>query len=231
MKRVYLGVIPARGGSKRVRRKNIRMVGGKPLIHYTIEATRNSKRLDHFMVSTEDDEIFNVATEIAGHNHVIRRPDDLSGDEVGNAETLLHSLNFLSNQKFFQSDVITHLVLLHPTCPFRSSSDIDNAIRSYEASGCETLASVGQRIQKRHNVLKYAKNDLICDDLLEFKPNRPILMYNAAIYIVSTSYLKKEKKFHGKYQGYYEMSELASLDIDTELGLQIADLLMKKINF
>lgn len=113
---MILGLIPARGGSKRVPRKNLKQLAGRPLIEWTIEAARQSAWLDTVAVTTEDDEIHWVAIEngIA----VIRRPMLLATDTANIYDAIRHAL------ARFQGDY-THVCLLHPTSPLRSVVDID----------------------------------------------------------------------------------------------------------
>ena len=101
MSNFYLGVIPARGGSKRVVRKNIRQVGDKPLIGHTITSAQKSKRLHSFVVSSEDNEILEIAGTFTSEKNIIRRPSNLAGDDVRKTECLLHALEtFSQNSKY-----------------------------------------------------------------------------------------------------------------------------------
>ncbi|MBU0515892.1 MAG: acylneuraminate cytidylyltransferase family protein [Proteobacteria bacterium] len=119
---MILGVIPARGGSKGIPRKNLRPVCGRPLIAWTIDAARNSKLLDRFVVSTEDAEIKAVAEELGAE--VLDRPDTLAGDEVLSWEVLDHALEVTG------ADVS---VLLQPTSPIRDDDLIDRVIEKFLA--------------------------------------------------------------------------------------------------
>ena len=154
MKNFYLGIIPARGGSKRVPRKNLRMLAGKPLIYYSLKAAKESSLLDYFLFSSEDEEILSVASKFTDKTSIIKRPDKLAGDKIRNSETMLHAAKEFMRQT---GEQVTHLVLLQPTSPFRTASDIDGAIKKFESSDCDTLASVSPSIKKRDNVLKKKK--------------------------------------------------------------------------
>ena len=116
-----LGVIPARGGSKRLPRKNIKVLAGKPLIAYTIEAAKKSKHLTDYIVSSEDDEIISIAKEFGAPIPFIR-PDALATDEIRNIDVVYHALNFMEAEKKIRYDII---VLLHPTSPIRDPKHID----------------------------------------------------------------------------------------------------------
>lgn len=220
MRNVYLGVIPARGGSKRVPRKNIRMVGGHPLIYYSIKAAKDSKFIDAICFTSEDSEILGIASRYLSAEEIIRRPMELALDHVRNTETLKHAVHSATNNP-------THVILLQPTSPFRTSNDIDSAIKIYERSNCKTLASVSPGVRKRDNVLKRRINDIDCCDLIHSETPYEFFRYNAAIYIVEVDYLIKQNLFKDDLQAYFEMSELNSLDVDSELDLEIANILME----
>ena len=156
--------------------------------------------------------------------NIIKRPYALAGDKVRNSETMLHAIEIFMNRTGKQ---LTHVVLLQPTSPFRTGKDIDNAIEIFESSNCSTLASVSPGVKKRDNVLKRKIDDLHCCDLIKSDVPYEYIRYNAAIYIVSCEYLLCNNLFKDDFQVFYEMSELNSIDVDTELDLEITDLLMK----
>lgn len=144
-----LGVIPARGGSKRVPRKNLKPFGGKPLIAWTIEAANNAKSLTTWVVSTEDYEIGRVACDLGAY--VVRRPEELADDLASSDAVALHALDWMGATEF---DI---LVLLHPTSPLRTGEHIDQAVSSLCASTAPSLASVEYRKRSyRHNAAIYA---------------------------------------------------------------------------
>jgi CMP-N,N'-diacetyllegionaminic acid synthase len=132
-----LGIIPARGNSKRVPRKNIRNLCGKPLIRWTIEAANAADKLTEYVVSTEDYEIGQVAASLGCH--VVRRPDDLAGDEVTSGAVCKHALEWMGADNY---DLVA---LLHPSSPIRDWSHIDQAIDTLWASDLPCLASVACR--------------------------------------------------------------------------------------
>lgn len=220
MNNTYLGVIPARGGSKRVPRKNIRTVGKHPLIYHSIRAAKESKYLDAICFTSEDQEILDVASRYLSCEEIVRRPMEYALDHVRNTETLKHAVKSVVQKP-------THVILLQPTSPFRTGYDIDSAIKVFERSNCKTLASVSPGVQKRDNVLKRRINDIDCCDLIKSETPYEFLRYNAAIYIVEVDYLMTHNLFKDDMQAYYEMSELNSLDVDTELDLRIANILME----
>jgi len=127
---MILGLIPARGGSRRVPQKNLAMLAGKPLLQWTFEAAKGSTRLDRIVLSTEDAEIAKFA-RLHGVA-VLDRPPDLASDGATTAAVLQHAVEVLN------PDVV---VLLQPTSPIRFRGLIDRCIRAFEAADCDTLAT------------------------------------------------------------------------------------------
>ena len=121
-----LVIIPARGGSKGVPKKNIKILGGKPLINYTIEAAKAVFEDQFIYVSTDDIEIKNIV-EQTGLKVPFLRPAELATDTAGTYEVLLHALNYYENLEYFPDTII----LLQPTSPFRTAEHIKEAIKLY----------------------------------------------------------------------------------------------------
>ena len=127
---MILGVIPARGGSKGIARKNVRNLLGRPLVEWSVRAAKGSKRLDRFVVSTEDSEIASVSSGLGAE--VLNRPCSLASDEAILTYVLRHVLEHI------RADII---VLLAPTSPIRVDNIIDRAIKSFLESGADSLAT------------------------------------------------------------------------------------------
>jgi N-acylneuraminate cytidylyltransferase len=119
-----LAIIPARGGSKRIPRKNILPIGGKPLIGYSIDHAKQSKYINRIIVSTDDEEIAQVSKEL-GAEVPFLRPAELAGDTIVDFPVFEHALQWLKENENYQPDVV---VQLRPTSPLRSVADIDAAI-------------------------------------------------------------------------------------------------------
>lgn len=124
----YLGTIPARGGSTRVPRKNIRPVLGKPLIYWSIQAAQDSKLIDRFVVSTDDEEIAQVSQDHGAE--VLKRPKELAGKYVPLTPVLKHALESIPAE---------NIVVLRPTSPIRINGIVDKAIREYERMHGDSL--------------------------------------------------------------------------------------------
>jgi CMP-N-acetylneuraminic acid synthetase len=139
-----LAVIPARGGSKSILRKNLVEVDGRPLLSYVIEAARNARRLDRVIVSTEDVEIATAARDW-GAEVPFRRPDELATDEVSIIPVAQHAMQEM-DRLGFRSDVV---VSLQPTSPFLEGEDIDQAVLKLEETEADSVVSI-QPIAHEH---------------------------------------------------------------------------------
>ena len=135
---IYFGIIPARAGSKGVPQKNMQLIGDKPMLQYTLEAAKQSKKLDCCILSSDDPEAIALSKKV-GVNAPFVRPDHISEDNSSIEEVILHALDW------YKSEFSNHpeaFALLQPTSPFRTAGDIDNAIREFEATEKESLISV-----------------------------------------------------------------------------------------
>lgn len=121
-----LAIIPAREGSKRIPGKNIKELGGKPLIAYSIEHAKNSKYINRIIVSTDSEEIANVAKDY-GAEVPFLRPSEISGDNATDFQAFEHALKWLSDNEEYMPDVVVHL---RPTSPLREVGDVDGAIEA-----------------------------------------------------------------------------------------------------
>lgn len=139
----YLGVIVARGGSKRLPRKNITLLGGIPLIGYTIAATLKARRLWRTVVSTDDQEIADVAKSL-GADVPFLRPSALAQDDSPAIGVLRHAVEFVETEN---GCVIDAVVLLQTTSPFRTGSHIDKALEIYELTNADTVTAVNPVVE------------------------------------------------------------------------------------
>jgi CMP-N-acetylneuraminic acid synthetase len=133
-----LGVIPARGGSKGIPRKNLYNLCGKPLIGYTIKAAFKASALTRFIVSTDSDEIAETAKEY-GANVPFRRPSELATDSSLAADVMKHAIIEMEKLNGIIYDT---LVMLQPTTPLRTPEDIDNAVQKLHSTGCDTVITM-----------------------------------------------------------------------------------------
>ena len=222
--KTYLAIIPARGGSKRLPRKNLLDLNGKPLVAWSIEAGLNSKYIDKVVVTSDDADILNIAKYYGVLS--INRPIELSSDTATTFDAVEHAIE---NIKYYD-----YIVLLQPTSPLRTEWHIDKAIEFLINKEADAIVSV---CEMDHSPLW--SNTL--DDTLsmaEFltksiknKRSQDLDSYyriNGAIYICDTKKLLKEKGFfieNGIYA--FKMDRETSIDIDNEIDFQLADLILK----
>ena len=145
-----LGVIPARGGSKSVPRKNLKLLGGTPLIAWTIEAARAATELDRCIVSTDDEEIAAVA-RAHGADVPFLRPAEFARDSTPDLPVFQHALGWLAEHEGYRPDMIVHL---RPTLPFREPWQIDDVVRLLRETGADCVKSVYKEEHHPHKMWK-----------------------------------------------------------------------------
>ncbi|MDP3624755.1 MAG: acylneuraminate cytidylyltransferase family protein [Methanobacteriaceae archaeon] len=222
-----ISVIPARGGSKGLLRKNVKSIAGTQLITYSINAANNSKYIKNSFISTEDPEIESISKNCGFE--VIKRPETLAKDNSLTIDVILHSLDFFEEK----GAIIDLLVLLQPTSPLRTSIDIDNAIELYINNDCESVISVSELEHSPYWSLKLQNSYLIPSFGKEYFEKRrqdlPTLYSpNGAIFISKPEYLRKHKTFYSEKTLPYIMPPERSIDIDTELDFKLAELILKE---
>jgi len=221
-----LGVIPARGGSKGVKRKNIRLVAGKPLIAYSIEAAKHARLLTRFIVSTEDAEIAAVAKNLGAE--VIARPKEIAEDTTPMVDVIKHAFHCLEDRE----ETFDAGLILQPTAPLRTAEDIDLAIEMFGKSNARSLVSVYQ-VSDCHPARMYRIEEGVLIPLHEEPKQRlrqalpPIFHRNGAIYLFHKSLLA-EGSLMGDRPIPFVMSRESSINIDEEIDLDLADLLLRK---
>ena len=222
-----LGVIPARGGSKRLPRKNILPIAGKPLLAHTIEAAQKSKRLTYYLVTTEDPEVLAVAREYGAPTPFVR-PMELAGDNVRNIDTVHHAMTFLQEERGMAFDI---LVLLQPTCPVRDPEHIDQAIEKLWASDLDTAVSVKGPYKKRDPILKAVRDGVLTDYVPVPDPHdvEPFYLYNASIYAVKAEYFLRTGKLISPRQVPIFMDRYHSIDVDVEADFITAEAYLKHL--
>lgn len=222
-----LVVIPARGGSKGIPRKNIKLLNGKPLIQYTIEAVRTVFDDAVICVSTDDKEIKSVV-ESLGLKVPFLRPAALATDKAGTYEVLLHAIEYSENSGY-SPDI---LILLQPTSPFRNARHINEALQLYDDS-CEMLVSVKETKSNPYYVLREENEEgwLVKSKDGNFATRQEcpkVYELNGAIYIIKVDALKTKPIHEFTRVRKYEMDELSSHDIDSELDWRITEVLISK---
>ncbi|MDE3740186.1 acylneuraminate cytidylyltransferase family protein [Pseudomonas resinovorans] len=219
-----LAVIPARGGSKGIPRKNIHPLNGWPLIKYTIDAALAAASLSRVVVSTDDQEIASISEKLG--SEVLIRPEEFSTDEAPGVAPVLHAIEVLKG--------FDYVVLLQPTSPLRSAWDIDAAIEScinLDAPACVSVC----KAEKSPYWMYWVNNCrmepvLISDPENNYRRQDLAVAYalNGAIYVAKTDWLLKRKSFLSDETVAYEMPVQRSIDIDTGLDLLFCEFLMGK---
>lgn len=233
MKKV-LAVIPARGGSKGVPRKNIKLLGGKPLIYHMLSAALKSKMIGYVAISSEDDEILDIANKYGGKSKkfiLIKRPKHLAKDNTLAQPVLKHAVGEIESNKGYKFD---YIVMLQATTPFVTSSDIDNAIKKIIETKADSIVSVYQ-INDTHPV-KIKK--IINDRLYQYSPNLketifrrqdlpPAYKRNGGIYISRRDVVMKDGLIWGKVCRPYIMPPERSVDINNYVDFYLAEAMLK----
>lgn len=221
-----LCVIPARGGSKGIPKKNIMPLGGKPLIYYAIDGARSIVKDTDICVSTDDPDIIRTV-EKYGLSVPFVRPDYLASDTMGTYEVLLHALDFYEKQ----GRTYDRIVLLQPTSPFRRSEDIKGAIDAY-SSDIDMVVSVKEASSNPYyNSFEEDPNGYLMiskgDGHYCRRQDAPKAWeYNGAVYVINAQSLKAENLSEFKKIVKYEMDSLHSIDLDTMFDWKVAELLI-----
>lgn len=224
----YLVVIPARGGSKGIPRKNIKPFDGKPLIYYTIDTARAIVSDEDICVSTDDDEIIQVVEDY-GLKVPFKRPEELATDTAGTYEVLLHALAFYEKQgKHY--DV---LILLQNTSPFRTAEHVKEALKLY-TTNVDMVVSVKESAanpyycvfeENQEGYLHVCKGD---GNIFRRQDAPKVYEYNGAIYILNVEKLKSTHMHRMQKRVKYIMDERSSIDLDTMNDWIIAEMINKR---
>ncbi len=223
-RRQILALIPARGGSKGILRKNLVLLGGKPLLVHTLEQALATPAVDRVVVSTDDDAIARRALEHGAE--VVRRPAELASDEAPSEDALTDALDQLKDSEGYEPDLV---VFLQATSPLRASDDISRAIETLERQGADSLFSacplhgfVWRRHDARLAALTYdarrrPRRQDIGEDLLE----------NGSIYVFKPWVLRRHDNRLGGKIAVYPMDPLHSFQIDEPADLELFERLLK----
>lgn len=218
-------VIPARGGSKGVPRKNIKVLGDKPLIQYTIDAAKGVFDEEFICVSTDDFEIKSVVEQL-GLKVPFLRPNELASDTAGTYEVLLHAISYYESKGYFPDT----LILLQPTSPFRTSAHIKEALKLYHES-IDMVVSVKETKANPYYILFEEDRNGYLKKTKEANFTRrqdcpKVWEYNGAIYIINVKALKASAISQFTKVCKFEMDETSSHDIDTLLDWRIAEIII-----
>lgn len=221
-----LVIIPARGGSKGIKDKNIIDVCGKPLIQYSIDQSLELKKMrlvDEIIVSTDSQKIAEMGRKL-GANVPFLRPESISGDKAKSIDFILHAINYYEEKNIFFDAVL----LLQPTCPTRDGKLLESAIKLFKEGKSDSLISCYNEEYINDLVMYKSKVGNVLIPLSE-KHNKGVrrqdhgnvFVRNGAIYLTSVKYLKETEQIISDYPLLIEMRKSQSINIDTLEDLEI----------
>lgn len=223
-----LALIPARGGSKGIPRKNIKPLAGKPLLGWTIEVARQAGSVDRIVVSTEDDEIAAVAREL-GAEVPFMRPAALSADDTPGIEPVIHALEQLPE--------VDWVLLLQPTSPLRAVEDIEGIVQLCLERDAPSAVSV--TAVDKHPYWMYQRDEQ--DRLEPMIPDQPAITrrqdlppayaLNGALYLARRDWLLEQRRFVGPDTVGYIMPQERSVDLDTPRDWYWVEFLIEQERF
>lgn len=229
MTKKILAIIPARGGSKGLPRKNIVDLVGKPLIAWSIEASLNSKYINKTIVSSDDYEILKIAKLYKAE--VIKRPDNLATDDASSEVVVKHVIKELAKR----NDTYDYIVLLQPTSPLRNAMEIDTAFDKLfktDATALISVCAVDNKILKAFKQNTDGFIEGISNNQYPFMRRQDLpktYLSNGATYIIKVDEFIKNSSFYTDKTISYEMDNLTSLDIDTQEDLnKVINILKQK---
>lgn len=224
-----LGLIPARGGSKGIPGKNIRLLNGKPLLQYSIEAGKNSKLLDRLILSSEDPQIIEVALRL-GVDVPYIRPAELAMDDTSSLSVVLHALDFFEAR----GEIFDAVCLLQPTSPFRKEGLIDTAIDKFTSGGFDSLISVRQVpeefnphwvFEEQNENLKISTGE---ETIIPRRQELPKAYHrDGSIYITRSEVLRDQHSLFGSKIGFIDTTGDPYVNIDDPSDWERAEHLLK----
>lgn len=225
-----VGIIPARGGSKSIPKKNIRLLAGKPLIAYTIETAQECKMLNRTVVSTDNIEIAEVARKYRG-DVPFMRPKELALDDTPMIPVLQHAVDFIEKNENVHVDVV---VLLDPTSPFRRVEDIEECIQKLERENSDSVVTVCEVEHNPYFVMVELDGDKLVpliksDKVITRRQDAPdVYRLNAAVYAIKRDILMNENKIITDNTMAVIMPQELSAHIDHGIDFVFVEFLIEK---
>jgi CMP-N-acetylneuraminic acid synthetase len=226
-----LGIIPARGGSKGIPGKNIKLLFGKPLIEWTIQTALNTPEITTLIVSTDDINIAEIAQN-AGASVPFVRPGNLASDTATSIDVVIHAIEYLQNN----NEHFDNIVLLEPTSPLRKKNDISNALKLFfsEYVNSDGIISLGE-IHLENPIIGKKVNNNFIESFNKFSFNvhqrqqypKAFFPYGV-LYCIKTCVLLNKKTFYTEKIIPYYIERWQNYEIDDYIDFEIVKLLMKK---
>ena len=221
MKKI-LAIIPARGGSKGIHRKNLKLLNGKPLVSYSIDSAKNSKCINRIIVSTDDEEISKVSIKFGAE--VILRPKKLSGDKAASEQALLHALDYLAKQENYKPD---YIIFMQCTTPLITGEDIDETYAELITNNADVSHIVTPfhgfvwKLNKdkagvgiNHDIRKRLRRQDLEKQYLE----------TGALYVMNAEgFIRERNRFFGKIT-FHSIPLERSIEIDNMIDFKLAEL-------
>jgi CMP-N,N'-diacetyllegionaminic acid synthase len=225
-----LAIIPARGGSKGVPGKNIKLLGGKPLLQYTIDVALESDLLDKVVLSSDDTEIIEFGKKMGAEVPFVR-PDNLAEDTTSTLDVIKHCLNYYSEK----DEIYDVVCLLQPTSPFRSVGFLNEAIKTFICKETDSLISV-QKVPYEYNphwtfeedengILKIATGE---KQIISRRQDLPKTFHrDGSIYLTKVKTILEQNSLYGNSVSYLESPKEFYMNIDTLEDWKLAETKVK----
>ena len=225
-----LAIIPARGGSKGLPGKNVKELCGKPLIAWSVEQANSCSDVDRVVVSTDDNQIADVAKKY-GAEVPFMRPAELASDTASTIDVIFNTIDWFEKYENYQP---TYILLLQPTSPLRIVEDIEGAIQILSDKKAQAVVSVCETdhhpwwsniLPEDGNMKNFIKPDIV----MKRRQDLPTFYrINGAIYLAEMDYIHEHNEFLGPATFAYEMPKSRSVDVDSDIDFKLAAMLMVK---
>lgn len=227
-KKKIIVIIPARGGSKGIPKKNIKLLGGKPLIAWPIQLAKSVSRVDRIIVSTDSIEIAEIANKYGAETPFLR-PDDLSGDKVPTLPVLQHVVKYLEEKEGYKADII---LLLYTTTPFLKKERIEEALDLFESTNCNSVMGA-QKVRTlvwKYNRKKAKYQPFYPKNRVNRQYFEPLHKEAGNIYFSRYKVLMEQNQIiDSENIKFIMVGDDETIDIDSIQDLQLAEELLKKI--
>lgn len=217
-----LAVVPARGGSKGIPKKNIRQLAGKPMISYTLEEAKKSKYLDRVIVSTDDHEIADICRGFGAE--VMSRPSEFATDTAPTELALIHVVETLKQNEGYEADAV---VTLEPTSPLRTHELIDRCIETLLNTDCDSVISVTETKECFGRIVDGQFDYLLKHQRRRRQEREPLYKESSTVYVTRTETLIRLRSVIGERLYAVIASDDEAIDINTPLDLVIVDAVMQ----